>query len=311
MKKKSSGLFSSTVFCFVVLLLLCMLAFSLYQLVPKLLEYKSSDDAFTELSADVTMEFDPAALLDMSQAQDADTSDALTIDWDAFAGTEIVAWFQMDEVSYPIMQGSDNSYYLHRLPDGTYNSSGSLFLLAENSPLLTDNSSFVYGHNMNNGSMFGCLKQYTTAASEDHMFYIYLPDGTRHQYQFFSVATVLQESKAYTWSFKSDETFLEWQDWMLEQSLVKTSCETSKDARYVTLSTCNGYAGTNKRLVVCGQEVRSDRLQEPASWYMEYLEGYENKTAGKLARQQEIQQMLQAQQRVQRDLLFQRYRGQE
>lgn len=69
------------------------------------------------------------------------------------------------------------------------------FLLNHNNPLFTDRSNFVYGHNMGNGSMFGRLKNYMTDASKDHLFYIYLPDGTRHVYQFFSVATVFQSQK--------------------------------------------------------------------------------------------------------------------
>ena len=183
-----------------------------------------------------------------------------------------------------------------------HNGGGSIFLLNHNNPLFTDKSSFVYGHNMGNGSMFGRLKNYMTDASKDHLFYIYLPDGTRHVYQFFSVATVFQESKAYTWSFASDDSYMNWQQWMLDKSRIGTSCKASKDARYVTLSTCNGYAGTNHRLVICGQEIRVDKLQSPASWYDSYLEQY-NATAAKQQRADDILSQLQAVQKSKMDAL--------
>lgn len=287
------------VFCAIVVLIFC-----LSQIVPKLLEYRQSDSSFEQMQDSNVTKYDPiTANSDSDVSSDVDVSDALSIDWDAFQGTEIVAWFQLDDISYPIMQHTDNSYYLHHLPDGSYNGGGSIFLLNHNNPLFTDKSSFVYGHNMGNGSMFGRLKNYMTDASKDHLFYIYLPDGTRHVYQFFSVATVFQESKAYTWSFASDDSYMNWQQWMLDKSRIGTSCTASKDARYVTLSTCNGYAGTNHRLVICGQEIRVDKLQSPASWYDSYLEQYNAKAAAKQQRADDILSQLQAVQKSKMDAL--------
>ena len=284
-----AGRVKKLLFLLFVLLALGGLIFCLSQLLPKLFEYKQGSDAFLELSDVGISEYDPAdRLLLTDEDLPSDVSDALSIDWDAYAGTEIVAWFQMDNLSYPIMQHSDNAFYLDHLPDGRYNACGSLFLLNHNNPLFTDRSSFIYGHNMNNKTMFGGLKDHTTEASKDHIFYLYLPDGTRHAYQFFSVATVFQESRAYTWSFESNESFLSWQDWMLKESLVSTSLQKSEDAKFVTLSTCNGYSGTNHRLVVCGQEVRVDKLQKPASWYDAYLQKYNEESAAKRARMLDI-----------------------
>lgn len=287
-RRTGAGIVRRVLFLVFVLFALGGLAFCLSQLIPKLLEYRHSTDAFTEIADTGISDYDPADRLIAGDAEAADVSDALTIDWDAYAGTEIVAWFQMDGLSYPIMQHVDNAYYLDHLPDGSYNAGGSLFLLNHNNPLFTDRSSFIYGHNMNNKTMFGSLKDYTTEQSKDHVFYLYLPDGTRHVYQFFSVATVFQESRAYTWSFESNDTFLAWQDWMLKESMVSTSLQKSEDAKFVTLSTCNGYSGTNHRLIVCGQEVRVDKLQNPASWYDAYLQKYNEESAAKRARLADI-----------------------
>ena len=261
-----------------------ILAYCLYRLVPKFLEYKASDDAYNKIRNEAVRPADssvtplPDETLEevssekTSETDDVDRSDALWIDWDAFAGTEIVAWLQLGEISYPIMQASDNEKYLHHLPDGSYNYGGSIFLYNKNNPLFTDQNSFVYGHNMANGSMFGTLKQYADPSKKDSCFYVYLPDGTRRKYRFFSVMSVMDHSQAYTWTFASDDTFLEYQQWCKKQSLYENSPQPSKDARYVSLSTCNGYAGTNQRLVVQGQLERVDQIQEPASWYEEWLE---------------------------------------
>lgn len=294
---------------FVVGIAVTVLIVCLAQVVPKFLEYQQSDSTYSQMA---DMSITKYQVDDTIEENDSvsDVKDALQIDWDAFQGTEIVAWFQMDGLSYPIMQHSDNSYYLNHLPDGSYNSGGSLFLLNHNNPLLTDQSSFIYGHNMNNGSMFGSLKRYTTEDSKDHIFYLYLPDGTRHAYQFFSVATVFQESRAYTWSFESDDTFVAWQEWMLSQSRVSTSLSPSKEAKFVTLSTCNGYSGTNHRLVVCGQEVRVDQLQQPASWYEDYMSKYNQKNEEKVKRAADILNQLQTLQQTHVNDIHQEYHGQ-
>lgn len=269
-----------------------VLIFCAYQLVPKLIEYKVSDDTFGRIRNDAVQELDAeeVAALDSTISSEessendlgpADLTNALKIDWDAFADTEIVAWIQLDDISYPVMQGDDNDKYLHHLPDGSYNYGGSIFLYNHNNPLFTDQSSFVYGHNMSNGSMFGNLDRYTDESYKDSKFYIYLPDGTRRTYRFYSVASVGESSDTYTWSFASDDSFLEWQEMMREASMYDTGLEPSTDAMYVTLSTCNGYAGTSYRLVVCGQLERVDTLQEPASWYDAYLEQYSTQMTAK------------------------------
>lgn len=300
-KKKISAL--DILMYLIIFISIVVFAVCLYLVVPKFLEYQESDTVFQQMQDMTITEYNPI-VNDVEVDESVDLSDAIQIDWDAFADTEIVAWFQMDDISYPIMQHDDNSYYLKHLPDGTYNGGGSLFLLNHNNPMFTDQSSFVYGHNMNNGSMFGKLKRYITNESKDHLFYIYLPDGTRHVYQFFSVATVYQESKAYTWAFGANESYMEWQNWMLEQSMVDTSCKPSEDARYVTLSTCNGYSGTNHRLVVCGQEIRVDTLQQPASWYDSYLESYNQKNDEKKQRADALASELEAVQQSNAEALY-------
>lgn len=216
------------------------------------------------------------------QAISDDTDDlpvaenALQIDWDAFSDSEIVCWFEFHDINYPVMQHRDNKYYLTHLPNGQYNPSGSIFLLAENDPMLQDKSSFLYGHNMGNYTMFGGLKRYTKQDSANEAFYLYFPDGTRRTYRFFSVNTVYQSSNAYTWSFADTQSFLDWQQARLDTSLINTNRKPDADFRFVTLSTCNGYEGTTQRLIITATEEKVERSQKPASWYATYYEKYES-----------------------------------
>ncbi len=60
---------------------------------------------------------------------------------------------------YPVVRGSDNSGYLTKTFEGNRNPAGCLFIDFENSPDFSDSNTFIYGHNMKNGSMFGSLKK--------------------------------------------------------------------------------------------------------------------------------------------------------
>ena len=303
--------FFSIFLMFLIIASAAGLIFCLIRFVPKILEYRASDEVFDTIKEEAVKDYDlvmAEKLHDEEKESDADESvadekpapdltDAISVDWEAFSGGNYpVAWFQMDDISYPVMQAEDNDYYLHRLPDGTYNYGGSLFLYSENSPMFTDQSSFIYGHNMNNGSMFGRLKNYFNEPHPGQRFYLYLPDGTRHTYQFFAVATIPQQSQAYTWSFKDNDSFLQWQLFLKDVSSYECGMETDVDGIFVTLSTCNGLSGTDRRLIVCGKEIAVDQLQEPASWYDGYKHNYDEQVSALRHKADELDSALQERQ---------------
>lgn len=75
---------------------------------------------------------------------------------------DIVAWIQIPgiEVDYPVVQGEDNEHYLHYTFDGKENIAGSIFLDYRNRADFTDGKVILYGHNMQDGSMFSNLEKY-------------------------------------------------------------------------------------------------------------------------------------------------------
>lgn len=274
-RKKGKSRLGDWLFRIVSLILISVMVYCGYQLLRKYWDYKKSDDTFETIRDDVVTDVADPDSGEKKTGQKV--KNALGIDWDSLENTDAVAWFQMDDISYPVMQRpGDDDYYLHRLPNGEYNYGGSLFLYSKNNPLLTDESSFVYGHNMNNGSMFGKLKHYDKKKYHGHHFYLYLPDGTRHDYLFFAVALVDTSSQCYTWSFADDDAFENWQKWMKEVSMIDCDAKIDLLKKYVTLSTCNGASGSSRRFVICGQESSVDQVQEPAAWYEKYLKKLES-----------------------------------
>lgn len=75
---------------------------------------------------------------------------------------DIIAWLILDNTSidYPVVKGDNNQEYLRHNYYKNYSLSGSIFLDYRNNSQFNDNISIIYGHNMNNNTMFSELSNY-------------------------------------------------------------------------------------------------------------------------------------------------------
>lgn len=170
---------------------------------------------------------------------------------------DIVGWLKIRalDISYPVVHGEDNDFYLHRTFEKTDNFAGCLFVNCYNKPDLTDQNTVIYGHNMKNLSMFGKLKQFRDEEvfNKSKYFWIYTPDFI-YQYRIFSAAVVNKTGLTYQTSF-TDEEFDEFITYACEHSEVDSSgVEVTQEDRIVTLSTCTGDSST--RFAVMGKLVQ-------------------------------------------------------
>lgn len=158
------------------------------------------------------------------------------------------------EASYPLVQAADNDYYLNRTFEGNTSSNGAIFLDYRDSKILSGFNTFIYGHNMKNGSMFGNLRDY--CQDEELLaaypyFFVYLPDGTVMKYQVFSHYLTDGDSDSYDRpvNIEEERAYL---DKIIKKSAVKHEIEENRIDTYVTLSTCAGAAGSGQRYLVHG-----------------------------------------------------------
>ena len=81
---------------------------------------------------------------------------------------DVVGWTAIPGVlSYPLLQGGDNAYYLTHAWNGEENAAGAVFLDCRADACLGDFNTLIYGHRMRNGTMFGSLKHYKDAEKQD------------------------------------------------------------------------------------------------------------------------------------------------
>jgi len=191
------------------------------------------------------------------------------IDFDSLStmNPDCVAWIYIEAlgINYPVVQGQDDQKYLHHSFMGKENLVGSIFLDAYNESDFTSYSTFIFGHNMKNGTMFGKLKQFYqdesgTLARENPYIYIYTKDEVI-KYEIFAYYLTTNESDIYR-DIQTQEEYEELLQEIQGYSLYKRAPQTEEDPNtdlmkgehLLTLSTCSGTAG-NKRFVVHAMEV--------------------------------------------------------
>ena len=98
---------------------------------------------------------------DTGQKLEGKTLGDMTVDWDYLKAIngDVVAWIYMPgtAINYPVVKGPDNDFYLHTDFNGAYVRGGAIFLDYTNSGTFTEENNIIYGHHMQDGSMFACL----------------------------------------------------------------------------------------------------------------------------------------------------------
>lgn len=254
--------------------------FAIFMLVKTFLEYKVATDEYADLDQFVTeaeplSEEDEAAMVEAIQTYTQDEkykfevnyrrSDFPNLNID-FAGLkavnpEVVAWVYVGPVgiSYPVTQrpsDTKNEYYLHHTLEGKENSSGCIFMDYSVDPQLTSWNTFLYGHNMKNGSMFGSLRKYISnhkLYDKDPYIYIFREEGI-YRYKIYSFYLDTPESKMY-YVCKTLKEYRAYIRTALEMSVYDCDTKTSEEQNTVTLVTCSGAGAGKKRFFVHGISV--------------------------------------------------------
>lgn len=230
-----------------VLIFLCFAVAGLaaIQVVSLLAEYAAGKRAYEALPAPQ----------ESSDELAAETS-AFTVNFEALAqiNPDCKAWLLSEEttLSYPVVQGEDNEYYLDHLFTGEKNSAGCLFLDAANQPDFSDRNSVIYGHAMKNGTMFASLSNYEKQEYyEAHPVMHLITADASYQIQIFAAGVVSLDARVWETKFETQDAFGLWLDAVSSQSQITTNVVPDVSDRVLTLSTCT-YGNGDARFVVLG-----------------------------------------------------------
>lgn len=177
---------------------------------------------------------------------------------------DTVGWLYVGScgISYPIVQGEDNDYYMHHTFENTANASGAIIMDFRDDKYMKDWNTFIYGHNMKNGSMFGSLKKLLnddTLYEKDPYIYVYLP-GYIYRYKIFSYYKDKPDSKMY-WTADNLQEYRQYIRDALSLSVRDCGVETSEENNMVTLVTCSGSGEGKMRFFVHGEFIDRYKIQ--------------------------------------------------
>lgn len=253
LKPKYRKIIRFVLFC----LFLGVFLFSTYRLFAFELELKENKEEVEELIDEFV---EPPE--NYEEVEENDNIEEMKIDFKKLKETnsDIVGWlvFNNKYVNNPIVQSSDNEYYLNHSFKKKENSIGSIFMDYRNTSLEDDNV-VLFGHHTPNNTMFGSLSDvFKTGFFEKenaNILYLFDTNHQLHKYQIFSYYTIEMEEYYITTSFASKNDFQEFLTTIKNRSFGNRNVQVSSKDKILTLSTCAGPHGTTKRRVIHAKKI--------------------------------------------------------
>ena len=176
---------------------------------------------------------------------------------------DCIAWisFPVLGIEYPVVQGRDNSYYLTHSYNGVETWSGSIYMDYRNTPDCSDRHTIVYGHNMQDGSMFNKLLKYDKESFYEknkgkNYFYIYLEGGV-NVYEIYAVLDAEVSEHPIPFSLKSLDRYSleEYEAEIKALQDYDTGVKLSADDKLLTLLTCQEDSTSQVRHLIIGKYI--------------------------------------------------------
>ena len=236
------------------------------------LEYRAAEDEYASLQDHIVISEEPkkeapkkekAGEEEFDDEPEEEPVDLLhphfQIDYGALSGVNgdftAVLHVPALSITYPVVKSKDNEEYLHRTFEGKANFAGSIFLDANAKGSYDHRNTFIFGHNMKNGTMFGKLKYFLRddqLANSNPYVFLCRPEGIT-RYRIFSYYLTTVESPIYN-DFEGDKGYDQYlsliQRLSSYRNYPKDSIDFSQRPDIITLSTCSGPSGGNQRFIV-------------------------------------------------------------
>ena len=248
-KKMNKGVYYA-----ILAVLVCVFAFSAYKLGSYWMEKVRSDKLLDDMSSFV--DTDDGTKDDETTKDEEGDPEKIVVDFEAMSelNDDIIAWIYCPntQINYPIVQGSDNDYYLAHLLDGSYNANGTIFMDYQNHSDFSHANTLIYGHNMKSGAMFNAVIAYKQQSFYDEHPYMYIMTPEQnYRLELFAGCVVESISDIYDFAPSKD---------VINACIKNSTFDAAIDYpthKIVTLSTCT-YEYDDARYVVLGDLVPID-----------------------------------------------------
>ncbi len=233
---------------------LCVAVFSGWKIYSELHQYKANDQKYEDLRAAVTVSTPTP-----SASASADTSLVNdNIDWSALQAmnSDVAGWIRQPDtpIDYPVVYGSDNSYYLRHTLDGEYSIFGTIFVDYQNNRGFVDKNTVIYGHHFSHydDTMLTTLDYYNDQSYYDaHPYLEFLTPET--DYLLYPIAGVVKQgTDAYIrTSFADDDDYAAYVQNFLDNSTFKSNETFSPSDQTVLISSCSDLVQDGRYALLC------------------------------------------------------------
>ena len=199
----------------------------------------------------------------------------IEIDWAALKAVndDVVGWIYVPGtvVNYPVYQGVDNDEYLRTNALGEWSVGGQVFLDAESTaPGMVDQQSILYGHHLNDGTMFqplSLLDNQEVFDKTDTIWYVTETDNFELEPLFMYFVEPYDETVR-KFRFNSEEEFRTYLKGKLDIAVTRRADAdqlVTSAQRVLTMSTCNYYDGYGRSILVAIEKPAEQPAEQPAA----------------------------------------------
>ena len=217
-----------TIICIVTI---CISGFKIY---TTLRDYKKADNVYSELR-------------DTKNNSDNTTEATKYL---SSINSDYQFWINVEgtNIDYPVVQGSDNDFYLNHDFNKNYLPAGSIFLDYRND-FETDYNTVIYGHHMRNSTMFGQMEKFKKEDFfEKNKTITLTSENAIYEYEIFAIGVYDADFGYNTVNFNDEDDFNNFLDKILSKSMYSRNIVNSSD-KIITLSTCS-YEYDNARTAI-------------------------------------------------------------
>lgn len=180
--------------------------------------------------------------------------------------SDIVGWLEIEgtSINYPVLQGTDNEYYMTHNYKKQKSKNGSIFLTKDYDWSIPSSNLLIYGHNLNNGTMFQELLKYEKEEFyKEHPIIRFTTNKEDAEYEIISVfksrVYYKTEKNVFRYYFfvnaNSEAEYNEFVQNAKKASLYDIDKTAKFGDQLITLSTCS-YHVEDGRFAVVGRKTR-------------------------------------------------------
>lgn len=240
--------FLNLLLCIFVILLL----YSIYNIFILTKDHHSNKKEVEELQEEIIIKKEEEIVEE--QEDEEETVERLVLDFDRLMeiNSDTVGWIEIrnTNINYPIVQTTDNAYYLNHSFYKVQNGDGWIFMNYFNANNYRDPNTIIFGHDTHGSYMFSDLKKLYDGLLGNYIPITIYTREENYYYETFSIFLVDEVNNQYLNPVLTEDDLKE----AISKSRYDFNLEVSTNDNILTLSTC--YNTSKEKVVLLAKKIR-------------------------------------------------------